>query len=124
MNLAEAAADWHDPSVVAIGFPIGGDDWSRDQVPAIRKVVIDEWFHQHLVDMFAVIISGKRPQLVHQHAAQPGLLIPHQNDRGTGAPLSLTQHIVGGAGELDDRAKAPSELAWLTWREETTELNV
>src|SRR5262245_43190764 len=65
----EAAANRHCPAIVAIGLPIGGDEGTRSQVPALGQVIIDERLQGHGIHVGAILLPGKGPDVKDQEAS-------------------------------------------------------
>ena len=64
----EATTQGYGPAVVAICFPIRGDDGRGCQIPALGKVVIEERLQRHQIDVGPVLIAGKGPEIIDQEA--------------------------------------------------------
>jgi len=109
-KFAYTAAQWHSPLVARRCVPVDGGDGIGDQVPPARQVVVDKRFDQHLVDLGAVVIAGKRPELAEQKpvGSPPGL---NQHDTGGArTPLAGTELILGGRRQVDGRPQAPDKF--------------
>ena len=101
---------WHGPSVVAVGFPVGGDDRRRDEIPAAIHVVVDERLDEAVwLTSSAIIVAGERPELANERADHP-LARHHEGDRGwAGTPFAATEASFGRGREGERRAKAPDD---------------
>ena len=64
----DAAADRQGPAIIVISFPVGGNEGTRGQVPALREVIIEEGLQRHGIHVGAVIISSKGPEVQDQEA--------------------------------------------------------
>ena len=59
-DLANAAAHRQGPYISFIwSQPVSGDDGCAGHIPALSKIIVDEWLYQHLVHRPAVVITGK-----------------------------------------------------------------
>ena len=70
-DLAHATAQGNRPGIVAVGFPVCRDNGRRHQIPSVGKVVVDKRLNQRGVDIIAVVITGKRPEVARQSPKKP-----------------------------------------------------
>ena len=66
----DAAADGDGPAIIVISFPIGSDEGARRQVPALREVIVEERLQRHGIDVGAVLVAGKGPEVKDQEASR------------------------------------------------------
>ena len=64
----DAAADRQGPAIIVISFPVGGNEGTRGQVPALREVIIEEGLQRHGIHVGAVLVSSKGPEVQDQEA--------------------------------------------------------
>lgn len=63
----KSTANWHGPAPAFMGSPVRGDDRGTGEIPAIGKILVDEWLDEHGVDL-ATAFASERPDIVNQHA--------------------------------------------------------
>jgi methylmalonyl-CoA mutase cobalamin-binding subunit len=64
----DAAADRHSPTIIVISFPVGRNERTGRQVPALREVIIEEGLQRHGIYVGSVLIAGKGPEVKNQEA--------------------------------------------------------
>ena len=115
-NLPHASSERHGPLVAAARFPVGCDNGRGRQIPAVRKVVVDEVLEKELVHIGPIVIACVRPEVVGKRPDDPMPCHDQSDRRGPGTPLTRAENVVCGRRELQDRAHPPDEFAGFSGR--------
>src|SRR4029078_3522088 len=96
----DATAKRHSPAIIVIGFPISRDERARRQVPALGEVIVEEGLQRHGIDVRAVIVTGKGPEVENQKASRDVQRFVRQKDdkARSGRPLSAAELIICRGG--------------------------
>src|SRR4029450_730584 len=114
---APACAQRHGPLVAAAGHPVGRQDRSAREMPALVEVVVHERLKEQLV--YPGGSPAREPPLaVAQRADSPGALHREGHGCGTGAPLAAAEQPIGRARERERRTDTPDEFLRARRREE------
>src|SRR5499433_3768574 len=90
-DATEAPAHWHSPAVVSMRLPICSYDRAGHDVPAARKVVVNERIQGQLIELPAF---SSRPYVVDKCTKKPMALLGQNHCGRSGAPLVDSQLLV------------------------------
>src|SRR5262245_48732757 len=122
----DAAADGHRPAIIVIGLPIGGDEGTRSQVPALGQVIVEEGLQGHGIHVSPVLIASKGPDVKDQEASRYVQRSVRQEDDkvGSGRPFLRPEQLIRRSWKLKHWPNTPhqagvgTELDRLFWRNE------
>lgn len=123
-RLAHVRAYRNRPSVGRVGGPVERHLRITVDIPSTLKVVADLWFYVSLVDAYVCPITGKRHELVHQHAVEPWTFRINQRRGWTRGPSAGPKRITGCRWELKDRPNPPDPYVGTVRRQEERGLQV
>jgi hypothetical protein len=100
-DLGDHEVDRHQPSA---GLPVVGAFALERERPGLRCRIGDERLQVCLVEIGAIGIARKGPDVVGENAERPAAALPNKNSGRARAPFLSAEQLIGSGRQQKDRA--------------------